>query len=52
MRVLGGAAVLCRSGVLTVEQAEHVFDGVRQAHCTIKEVVPDAECFIQHLQVG
>jgi hypothetical protein len=50
MRVLGGAAALGHSEVLTVEQAEHVFDGVHQAHCTINEVVPDAECSIQHLQ--
>jgi hypothetical protein len=43
MRVLGGAAALGHSEVLTVEQAEHVFDSVHQAHCTINEVVPDAD---------
>jgi hypothetical protein len=40
---------LIDSEVLTVEQAEHVFDGAAKRSARLKDVSPDAERVIQHL---
>ena len=40
---------LIDSEVLTVEQAEQVFDGAAKRSARLKDVAPDAEHVIQHL---
>ena len=40
---------LIDSEVLTVEQAEQVFDGAAKRSARLKDVAPDAERVIQHL---
>ena len=40
---------LIDSEVLTVEQAEQVFDGAAKRTARLKDVAPDAERVIQHL---
>ena len=40
---------LIDSEVLTVEQAEQVFDGAAKRSARLQEIAPDAEGLIQHL---
>jgi hypothetical protein len=41
--------LLIDAEVLTVEQAEQVFDGAAKRSARLKDVAPDAERVIQHL---
>jgi hypothetical protein len=40
---------LIESEVLTVEEAEHVFDGAAKRTARLKDIAPDAERVIHHL---